>query len=104
MNGQVKLSVKSFVNPNRSKLETDADVLEDVQTSIDINGIFEDAWCDLCLQQELECLECKEEFQQQQVLQHHLYEDSDNNPDLATTGQLHFLLKNNTMCRREGLH
>lgn len=100
-----KHSVKTIVDHNRNLFERDADTLEDVQSTIDINGILEDAWCDLCPQQQLERLQCKEELQAKGQYQHHLDEDTSNIPDLTTTTQLHSRIEknNNILCRSEGL-
>lgn len=59
MNGHVKLtdgskhSVRSVVDQNRSLFEIDADVLDDVQNLIEDEGVLEDAWSELCPEQEL---------------------------------------------------
>lgn len=57
-------SVKSVVDLNRSMFEIKADELENVQNAIDQDGVIEDAWCELCPEQELERLECVEELKE----------------------------------------
>ena len=52
--------IQSIVDFNGSKFEMDADELDNIQSSIDNNDVVENAWCELCPEQELECLECQQ--------------------------------------------
>lgn len=66
-NGNVRFSdesrhsVKSVVDLNRGKFEIEADELDNIQNTIDTDGVLEDAWCELCPEQELERLQCEQE-------------------------------------------
>ena len=77
-------SVKEVVDLNRCKFERDADKLDDIQNSIDSEGVVEDAWCELCPEQELECLESIEERREtEQIVDEHV----DSIPDLAVNSK-----------------
>ncbi|XP_030284360.1 uncharacterized protein LOC115588118 [Sparus aurata] len=106
--GRVKLgdklmhSVKAVVDSNRCKFERDADELDDIQNSIDTDGVFEDAWCELCPEQELERLECIEERRgTEQIVEEHV----DGIPDLAVNSKdvAHLEKRNNVLNREDGL-
>lgn len=62
-NGDVRFSdgtrhsVRSVVNGNRQRFEVEADEIEDAQKQVDDQGVFEDAWAELCPEAELERLE-----------------------------------------------
>lgn len=76
--------VTLVVDQNRSLFEINADVLDDVQNSIEDEGVLEDAWSELCPEQELERLECREELKEQkQGLEDHV----DKIPDLTLAKQ-----------------
>ncbi len=106
-NGRVRLrdrsthSVKSVVDLNRSKFEREADDLDEVQNMIDRDGVLEDAWCELCPEQELERLECEQERKENsQIVEEH----EENIPDLAVRREhVSHLEKKNIMSRSEGL-
>ncbi len=91
-------SVKSVVDLNRKKFEMEADELDNIQDTIDSNGVMEDGWCDLC--PELERLLCAEDMKdkKQQV-----EEQDENIPDLTTRNAKVAHLENNIMCRSDGL-
>ncbi|XP_035813472.2 uncharacterized protein LOC118471686 [Amphiprion ocellaris] len=107
-NGNVRFSdgsthsVKSVVDDNRSKFEIQAEELDNIQNAVDINNIDEDAWCQLCPEQNVECLECEEECKAKgQAVEDHV----ENIPDLAVIGSeiAHLEKRNNIMCRSNGL-
>ncbi|KAK0137016.1 hypothetical protein N1851_026800 [Merluccius polli] len=54
-------SVKSIVDTNRSRFEINGDELDNIQNSVDPGAVLEDAWCELCPEQEQERLQCLEE-------------------------------------------
>ncbi|KAF0038041.1 hypothetical protein F2P81_010915 [Scophthalmus maximus] len=74
-NGHVRLSdgsmhsVKDVVDVNRVLFEIEADELDKIQDIIDSEGLFEDAWCELCPEKELERLECAEELKDRQLVE-----------------------------------
>ncbi|XP_042269742.1 uncharacterized protein LOC121898666 isoform X1 [Thunnus maccoyii] len=107
-NGHVRFSdgsrhpVKSVVDLNRSHFEIKADELDEIQNTIDRDGVLEDAWCELCPEKELERLQCdQEQKDKQQIVEEH----EENIPDLAVTSQhvAHLEKRKNIMCRSEGL-
>ena len=107
MNGQVKFSdglvhsVRSVVEGNRQKFEIDAEVLDNIQNSVDSNGVIEDGWCELCPEQERERLECIEELKDREQT---VEENVDGIPDLAVTNQqVANVEKRNNMSRCDGL-
>ncbi|XP_059198565.1 uncharacterized protein LOC131978809 [Centropristis striata] len=95
-------SVKAVVDLNRLKFERDADELDDIQNSISSDGVLEDAWCELCPEQELERLECIEERTETEQI---VDEAVDSIPDLAVNSKdvAHLEKRNNVLCRRDGL-
>uniref|UniRef100_A0AAX7UK93 ATP-dependent DNA helicase n=1 Tax=Astatotilapia calliptera TaxID=8154 RepID=A0AAX7UK93_ASTCA len=107
-NGVVKFSdgflhsVKSVVDANRRKFEINADKLDNIQNTIDLDGVTEDAWCELCPEQELERLECEQEWKDKEQIGE---EDNENIPDLAVCSQQvsHLEKRNDIMPRRDGL-
>ncbi|XP_042265880.1 uncharacterized protein LOC121896203 [Thunnus maccoyii] len=107
-NGHVRFSdgsrhsVKSVVDLNRSHFEIKADELDEIQNTIDRDGVLEDAWCELCPEKELERLQCdQEQKDKQQIVEEH----EENIPDLAVTRQhvAHLEKRKNIMCRSDGL-
>lgn len=94
--------VKSVVDLNRSKFEKDADELDNIQNAIDGDGVVEDAWCELCQEQELERLECKQLLRDEEQV---VDEQLENIPDLGVSREQvpHLEKKNNIMCRSDGL-
>ncbi len=50
-------SVKSF----ESEFEIEADEWDNSQNTIDTDSVLEDAWCELCPEQELARLQCEQE-------------------------------------------
>ncbi|KAA0701445.1 ATP-dependent DNA helicase PIF1 [Triplophysa tibetana] len=108
MNGHVTFtdgsgpSVRSVVDFNRKKFEKEAEELDDIQNTVESNGVVEDSWCELCPELELERLLCVEEMKDKnQLVEKHV----ENIPDLASNNQrvAHFEKKNNVMCRSDGL-
>ncbi|XP_073323364.1 uncharacterized protein [Pagrus major] len=95
-------SVKALVDQNRCKFERDADKLDYIQNSISCDGVVEDAWCELCPEQELERLECIEERRETEQI---VDEPVDSIPDLAVNSKdvAHLEKRNNVLCRRDGL-
>ncbi len=94
--------VKSVVDLNRSKFEREVDDLDEVQKMIDRDGVLEDAWCELCPEQELERLECEQERKEtRQIVEEH----DENIPDLAVRAEQvsHLEKRNNIMSRGDGL-
>ncbi|XP_074521382.1 uncharacterized protein LOC141787083 [Halichoeres trimaculatus] len=107
-NGQVTFRdgtrhlVKSVVDCNRSRFEVTAANLDEIKNSIDNDVILEDAWCNLCPEQELERLECVQEVQnQEQSVDEHV----DSIPDLAVSARevSHLEKRNNILSRVDGL-
>ena len=94
--------VKSVVDANRALFELDSDELQKIQDSLDGNVDFEDAWCDLCPEQELENLQCKEEREQIETVDG---EQIDAIPDLAVNNRQigHLEKTKNILSRSEGL-
>lgn len=68
-----KQLVKSVVDRNRSLVEVDAETLHSAQESIYDHSVLEDAWCELCSEQELEHLQCKQECKSENVQEEHKY-------------------------------
>lgn len=108
MNGHVTFtdgsrhSVRSVVDFNRKKFEKEAEELDDIQNTVESNGVVEDSWFELCPELELERLLCVEEMKDKnQLVEEHV----ENIPDLASNNQrvAHFEKKNNVMCRSDGL-
>ncbi|XP_076132870.1 uncharacterized protein LOC143114916 [Alosa pseudoharengus] len=94
-------SVKVIVDQNRNSFEVDADLLQAAEQEVN-NGILEDAWCQLCPEQQVERLECE----QVRIEQAQLVDDpAENIPDLADGDKqnLHLEKQKNSMCRAEGL-
>ena len=91
-------SVKSVVDVNRKSFEMDADVLDNIQNTIDRDGIVEVAWCKLCPEAELDRLECVQlRGDDNQVVDEH----TDLIPDLAVTReQVAHLEKSGNVMRR----
>ncbi|XP_073681626.1 uncharacterized protein [Garra rufa] len=95
-------SVKSVVDLNRKKFELEADELDNIQNTIDSDGIIEDGWCELCPELEVERLMCEEEMKEKKQL---VDEHEENIPDLASRNEkvAHLEKKNNIMCKSDGL-
>lgn len=105
-NGQVTFSdgtrhsVKSVVDLNRKKFEMEAHELDNIHNTIDSDNVIEDGWCELCPEQELERLLCKDEMKDKKTL---VQEHKENIPDLASNNQkVGHLEKKNNMCRSDG--
>lgn len=60
-------SVKSVVDLNRNKFELEADELDNIQNTIDSDGVTEDGWCELCSELELERLVCEDKMKRQKT-------------------------------------
>lgn len=92
----------SVVDLNRSMFEVDVDEQENVQNTIDHDGIVEDSWCELCPEQESERLECLEELTESVEAAE---DDEENIPDLAVTSEdvSHSEKTSNLMFRTDGL-
>ncbi|XP_035506699.2 uncharacterized protein LOC118320024 [Scophthalmus maximus] len=94
-NGHVRLSdgsmhsVKDVVDVNRGLFEIEADELDKIEDIIDSEGLFEDAWCELCPEKELERLECEEELKDREPVEQHEVDPpgEGNVPDLAAIGE-----------------
>ncbi|XP_034537729.1 uncharacterized protein LOC117811513 isoform X2 [Notolabrus celidotus] len=108
MNGHVRFSdrsrhsVKSVVDLNRSRFEMEADKLDDIQHEVDSNVVLEDAWCELCPEQELERLQClQEQNEAEQVVEEHV----ENIPDLAVSSKdvSRVEKRSNVLSRSDGL-
>lgn len=52
--------VKSVVYLNKRNFEMEADELDNVQNTMDTDGVIEDSWCELCPEQELERLHLRQ--------------------------------------------
>ncbi|KAG7999536.1 ATP-dependent DNA helicase PIF1 [Nibea albiflora] len=109
LNGQVRCadnlmqSVKSVVDRNRSTFEVESEELDNVEEQINNDGIVDDAWCELCPEQELDRLECREMRREESRANND--EQPEHIPDLAVqreqTGRLE--KRNSIMCRSDGL-
>ncbi|XP_061601162.1 uncharacterized protein LOC133463585 [Cololabis saira] len=95
--------VKDIVDINRNQFEIDADEIDSIRERIGEEGVGEDAWGELCPEQEVERLECVQEQKELEVEE----EDDDgvNIPDLAVTREQVMCLEKNSniMCRTDGL-
>ncbi|TKS65242.1 ATP-dependent DNA helicase PIF1 [Collichthys lucidus] len=108
LNGQVICgdnlmhSVKSVVDRNRSAFEVESEQLDNVEELINNDGIADDAWCQLCPEQELDRLECREIRREETQATDEPLEDI---PDLAVQREqtAHLEKRNTTMCRSDGL-
>ncbi|XP_053179094.1 uncharacterized protein LOC128362380 [Scomber japonicus] len=102
-------SVKDVVDLNRGKFEINADELDEILENIALDGVAEDAWGELCPEQEVERLECvqeEEERKKGQVLDGDDDDvDHENVPDLAVCREqvVNIEKRNNIMCRTDGL-
>ena len=94
-------TVNSVVDNNRSRFEIEAQDLEEIRNNVDSDTV-ENAWAQLCPEQEVERLECREEgkVDEGQLLS----EPAEHIPDLAVTEQqvAHIERTNNTS-RSDGL-
>ena len=92
-------SVKGIVHWNRSKFEKDAELLQSAEQDIS-SGVLEDAWCELCPEQQLEQLKCQELCSGQAELDEDPCEVI---PDLNDDKKRHFVLEqqNNSLSRDE---
>ncbi|TKS65620.1 ATP-dependent DNA helicase PIF1 [Collichthys lucidus] len=108
LNGQVICSdnlmhsVKSVVDRNRSAFEVESEQLNNVEELINNDGIADYAWCQLCPEQELDRLECREIRREETQATDEPLEDI---PDLAVQREqmAHLEKRNTTMCRSDGL-
>lgn len=102
-------AVKDVVKDNRAVFDVDNPDLERAQEIAEQHGVDEeDAWGELCPEQEVERLECLEERRQQQgseIVEEQLQERLENVPDLVVGSRQVAQLerKRNVMCRSEGL-
>nr|XP_061819389.1 uncharacterized protein LOC133608199 [Nerophis lumbriciformis] len=107
--GGTERPVRDVVDENRAKFEVDCPRLERAQEIADmLGGVDEDAWGDLCPEQQVEHMECLEERQQQQqgeIRDEQLLELEENVPDLFVGGKQVATIERNTniLPRREGL-
>ena len=94
--------VRSVVDLNRSIFEIEADELENIQNRIDNDGIIEDSWCELCPEQELERLECRDELKEISQAEEG---EEENIPDLAVGREqvAHLEKRSNILSRGDGL-
>ena len=94
-------SVKSIVDSNRRGFEINADELDNIRNSVDSDVVLEDAWGELCPEQEQERLQCLEERRES--------EEADGPvefiPDLAVNSREvgHLEKRQNVLCRGDGL-
>uniref|UniRef100_A0A672HNV9 ATP-dependent DNA helicase n=2 Tax=Salarias fasciatus TaxID=181472 RepID=A0A672HNV9_SALFA len=101
--------VKVVVDENRARFEIDPENLERAEEIAQhVHGLEEDAWGDLCPEQELERDECAEEFREQQAAEiagEQLVEGLENVPDLQERGRQVAQLERNRLLlsRAEGL-
>ncbi|XP_058494640.1 uncharacterized protein LOC131465769 [Solea solea] len=97
-------SVKSVVDQNRGRFEKiDSAILTNIQESVDLSDEFEDAWAQLCPEQEIERADSNQErTESRQVVEEN---ETENIPDLAVTSEqvAHLEKKSNIMCRSDGL-
>uniref|UniRef100_A0A8P4K4J2 ATP-dependent DNA helicase n=1 Tax=Dicentrarchus labrax TaxID=13489 RepID=A0A8P4K4J2_DICLA len=102
LNDGVLHSVKSVVDSNRSRFEIDAEKLDNIHNLVDTDAVLEDAWCDLCPEQEQERLECLEERRKSEQPSD---EPVEGIPDLATSNRevSHLEKRQNVLCRSDGL-
>ncbi|XP_061811977.1 uncharacterized protein, partial [Nerophis lumbriciformis] len=107
--GGTERPVRDVVDENRAKFEVDCPRLERAQEIADmLGGVDEDAWGDLCPEQQVEHMECLEERRQQQqgeIRDEQLVELEENVPDLFVGGKQVATIERNTniLPRREGL-
>ncbi|XP_029957163.1 uncharacterized protein LOC115395673 [Salarias fasciatus] len=101
--------VKVVVDENRARFEIDPENLERAEEiAHHVHGLEEDAWGDLCPEQELERDECAEELREQQateIADEQLVEGLENVPDLQERGRQVAQLERNrlVLSRAEGL-
>ncbi|XP_029954136.1 uncharacterized protein LOC115393324 isoform X3 [Salarias fasciatus] len=101
--------VKVVVDENRAQFEIDPENLERAEEiAHHVHGLEEDAWGDLCPEQELERDECAEELREQQATEiagEQLVEGLENVPDLQERGRQVAQLERNrlVLSRAEGL-
>uniref|UniRef100_A0A672F4L9 ATP-dependent DNA helicase n=2 Tax=Salarias fasciatus TaxID=181472 RepID=A0A672F4L9_SALFA len=102
-------TVKVVVDENRARFEIDPENLERAEEiAHQVHGLEEDAWGDLCPEQELEHDECAEELREQQateIADEQLVEGLENVPDLQERGRQVAQLERNrlVLSRAEGL-
>ncbi|XP_072768833.1 uncharacterized protein [Nerophis lumbriciformis] len=107
--GGTERPVRDVVDENRAKFEVDCPRLERAQEIADmLGGVDEDAWGDLCPEQQVEHMECLEERrlqQQGEIRDEQLVELEENVPDLFVGGKQVATIERNTniLPRREGL-
>nr|XP_061838349.1 uncharacterized protein LOC133620798 isoform X2 [Nerophis lumbriciformis] len=107
--GGTERPVRDVVDENRAKFEVDCPRLERAQEIADLlGGVDEDAWGDLCPEQQVEHMECLEERrlqQQGEITDEQLVELEENVPDLFVGGKQVATIERNTniLPRREGL-
>nr|XP_061819798.1 uncharacterized protein LOC133608527 isoform X1 [Nerophis lumbriciformis] len=107
--GGTERPVRDVVDENRAKFEVDCPRLERAQEIADLlGGVDEDAWGDLCPEQQVEHMECLDERRQQQqgeIRDEQLVELEENVPDLFVGGKQVATIERNTniLPRREGL-
>ncbi|XP_049319463.1 uncharacterized protein LOC125780983 [Astyanax mexicanus] len=107
-NGQYEINgsmqnVKNVVDENKQLFEKDDEILSQVQHVVVDNGNLEDAWCEMCPEQESERLECQEEKTQRPVEPE---EHVDQIPDLSVPSvKKHSFEPNlNVLCRSDALN
>ncbi|XP_049339759.1 uncharacterized protein LOC125804686 [Astyanax mexicanus] len=107
-NGQYELNgtvqyVKNVVDANKQLFEKDDEILAQVQHVVVDNGNLEDAWCEMCPEQEAERLECQEEKTQRPV---EAEEHVDKIPDLSVQSRKNncFERNLNVLCRSDALN
>ena len=95
-------SVQEVVDGNRLAFEVEDEDLEKIKKNMDEQGILEDAWCELCPEQELERLECIAELEEQAKV---VVEGQEEIPDLGLRRERvpNIERRHNVMCRGDGL-
>ena len=78
INGIVQ-NVKTIVDMNRHNFEKEGQDIVNAEKLFNDTGVLEDAWCEMCPEQQLEQLECEQEVRQQEQVG----DDHVDIPDLA---------------------
>lgn len=99
LNDGLIYAVKSVVDGNRDNFETQADELDDLVELVVSEGAIEDAWAELCPEQEVERLESLQERSEQPVADDN---PPENIPDLAAQSKQVNVTKALNLSRTEG--
>ncbi|XP_062389285.1 uncharacterized protein LOC134077598 [Sardina pilchardus] len=94
-------SVKTLVDQIRSQFEVDMEILQSAEQQLE-HAVVEDAWGQLCPEQEIDRLECQLESKNQED---RVNDPVDSIPDLENNSSPHFLFENQkkSLGRAEGL-